>query len=263
MSVDSLKGSTVLITGAARGIGRCIALALADRGAQLVLAARSTAETPSKALPGTLEDVEAELRAKGVEVLAIRADVSQEADCHRLATATIERFGGCDVLVNNAAVSFLGDFLEVPVRRWNAAFNVNLFAPVLLAQAFLPGMVERGGGRIINISSGSAIGGDDESETPVFQLPYATSKAALERLTTGLHTQYAPKGVGVNCLRIDGLVPTEAVTYSAPQLREFAACTPEEFGEATALVAEQPRSFSGHVLGFADMRALGFLPPQS
>src|SRR5438105_2370297 len=146
-----------VVTGAARGIGKAVAVAFAKRGARLVLVGRSTHASPNRGgLPGTLESVAAEAGGLGAEVVIVAADLSKPDEVDSVVNAPNERFGRCDVLVNNAAVSFLGNFLDVPVRRWHAVLSVNLLAAVSLIHSFLPGMLERGDGRILNVSSGAA-----------------------------------------------------------------------------------------------------------
>src|ERR1700712_569031 len=115
----------VVITGSARGIGKAMALSWARRGAHVVLVARSTDANPSKALPGTLEQAADEVRAAGGEATVVGADLSSD-DGVGAVVAAVAALGGCDVLVNNAAVSFLGDFLDVSPRRWAVAMQVNL-----------------------------------------------------------------------------------------------------------------------------------------
>ncbi|MGE0384676.1 MAG: SDR family NAD(P)-dependent oxidoreductase [Gammaproteobacteria bacterium] len=252
----SLEGQVAVITGATRGIGKDIARSLAKRGAHLVLCGRSTNDNPNRAgLPGTLEGIEAELRAAGTEVIVVAADLARAEDLQKVVDATMSRFGRCDLLVNNAAVSFLGPFLEVPVRRWQPVIAVNLMATVTLCHAFLPGMLERGSGRIINMSSGAA---DTKVKQEVTQLPYSASKAAIEAVTFSLAHQFAPH-VAVNCTRPQVL--TEAVTYSAPQLLgrpDWAQ--PDDYGEAMAWLAQQPLDFTCHCLDNEALMKLGALP---
>lgn len=243
--------STVVITGAARGIGRALALAWAAQGARLVLAARSTVDSPSK-LPGTLEETAELVEAAGGEVHIVRADLSTDEGIRALVDA-IDSVGGCDVLVNNAAVSFLGDFLDVPARRWSVAINVNLLAPVALTLAVLPAMVAKGSGTVVNVSSGAAL-----SDVPA-QLPYGCSKIALERLSTGLHHQYSASGVSIQCVRIDELVPTEAVTYSLGDTKlDVPICPVDVFADAVVRLVDRPE-LSGEILTHARLRELELL----
>ncbi|MBW8825833.1 MAG: SDR family oxidoreductase [Acidobacteria bacterium] len=254
----SLAGSVVVVTGATRGIGKAAAVALGRRGANVVIVGRSTADAPNRGgLPGTLESVGEELAGLGVDVLAVPADLSKGEDIERVVSATNDRFGRCDVLVNNAAISFLGDFLDVPPRRWQPVFAVNLLAPVTLIHAFLPGMIERGEGRIVNMTSGSA---DTSDPGGVRQLPYSATKAGMDAMSIGLAHQVAGTGVAVNLLAPSVL--TEAVTFSIPdQVEELAKrmARPERYGEALAWVVEQPTSFTGQYLTNDDLAGLGAL----
>jgi NAD(P)-dependent dehydrogenase (short-subunit alcohol dehydrogenase family) len=249
-----LAGQVAVVTGAARGLGREMALALGRSGARVVLVGRSTAAAPNRVLPGTLDEVEHELEAIGGHGLVVPADVSTPEGVERVATATQEHFGRCDLLVNNAAVSFIGPFLDVPVSKWRAAIGVNLLAPVMLAHALLPAMLDQGSGRILNIGSGAA------TSDGVLQLPYGVTKLALERLTTGLAHQLTGTGVGVNCIRVDEVVPTEAVSRAAPELAGGARSTPQDFAQAALWVLARPGWFTGLVLTMEQLRDLGALP---
>ena len=253
---DMSKSSdqTVVITGATRGIGRATALAYARRGARVAICGRSTQAKPNKHMPGTLEEAEAALRAAGAaDVLAVPANLADEADVERFAEAIQARFGGCDVLVNNAAVSFVGGFLETPASRWRAVLNVNIMAAVTLTHRFLPGMLERGSGVLLTIGSSSA------HDDGVLQLPYSVTKLGLERIATGLAYQYGGRGIASNCLLIDEVVLTEAVRLQAPQLVDRAKWTAEDAGEAIVWITDQGVKLSGRVLGFEELQALGGL----
>ena len=243
-----------MVTGAARGLGRAIAEALATHGAHVVLVARSDASHPNRALPGTLDETAERLRAGGASVLAVRADLSNPDDVDRVADRTLDWYGRCDICVHNAAVSFIGPFMDVGASKWRAAMNVNLVGPVQLTQLLLPARLERGDGRFVFMGSGAAFSDD------VLQMPYSVTKLGLERVTTGLAHQFGAAGIAVNCIRIDGVIPTEAVTLSAPHLADVAACSPEQFAESVIWLLGRPTSFTGMVLTLGRLRDLGALP---
>jgi len=216
-----LTGKVVVITGASRGVGKVAALAFARRGANVVLAARTV--EPDGGLPGTLGETLRQIEATGAGALAVQTDLASEADLHRLIDAAVERFGGVDVLINNAAAT-TGDiwskrFLELTREDWLYQFDVNVHAPFTLMQRVTPIMEARGGGRIINLSTGSG---------EVFRLPeeprklenigdfslsvpgYYASKRALDRLGNALAPELARKNIAVIGLH-PGLVATELV----------------------------------------------------
>lgn len=242
---------TMVVTGAARGIGRHLAKAAAAADFHVVISARSTTDAPNRGMTGTLDEVAAEIEAAGGSVTTVPADLSHPEGVAALIDA-VRSGPGCDVLVNNAAVSFNGDFLDVPTRRWAPAIAVNLTAPVELTHALLPDMVARGSGAIVNISSGAAT----EDHAP--QLPYAATKAALERFTTGLHGQYAKTGVLFQCLRIDELVMTEAVALAGVLPEGLTRHDPDEVGRALLWMSGRPE-LSGRIVTMGDLSAAGQL----
>ena len=188
---DVLAGRTALVTGAGRGIGRAVALGLADAGADLILLARSADQ---------LEATRTALAERGLargRVLLITADLAQEEERTRAIGAALAR-GRIDVLVNNAAtVEPLGATAEIPVAELRWAFEVNVIAPIALTTAVLPGMTESGWGRIVNVSSGIAA----RPEAMVRGNAYAATKAALEAHTINLAAELRGTGVTVNAYR--------------------------------------------------------------
>lgn len=218
---SDLTGKVVVITGASRGVGKQAAVMFARRGANVVLAARTV--EPDSALPGTLGETVRQIEAMGAGALAVQTDLASEADLNRLIDAAVARFGGVDVLINNAAAT-TGDiwskrFLELTREDWLYQFDVNVHAPFTLMQRVTPIMEARGGGRIINLSTGSG---------EVFRLPeeprklesvgefslavpgYYASKRALDRLGNALAPELARKNIAVIGLH-PGLVATELV----------------------------------------------------
>ena len=181
-----LTGTVALVTGASRGLGRAFALALAEAGADLVLAARSVDDL----------QLTAEAAAKhGVRAEAFRADMREARDIEALVEGAIRAFGRIDVLVNNAGISGAEKpVLDLERREWEDALAVNLLGPALLARAVARGMVERRQGRIINVASIAGL-------APVSRLgPYCVSKAALIQLTRVMALELARHNVQVNAL---------------------------------------------------------------
>ncbi len=216
-----LAGKVVIITGASRGVGKQASLDFARRGAQVVLAAR-TVETDS-ALPGTLGETLKEIEAVGGQAIAVATDLSGEADLKALVQAAVDRFGGVDILVNNAAATagpiWQMRFLDLSREDWLYQFDVNVHAPFTLIQLVVPIMEARGGGRIINLSTGSGEVFRQPEELPKldavggFSLAvpgYYSSKRALDRLGNCLAPELAQKNIAVIGMH-PGLVATELV----------------------------------------------------
>jgi len=183
-----------LVTGAGRNIGRAIALALAGQGCRLVVNARAER--------ARCEAVAAEARALGVEAIAVLADVGRAEEVARLAETALEAFGVVDVLVNNAAIRPATPFLETDPATWQRVLDVDLSAAFHTARAFLPGMVERGWGRIINLTGMNAIHGY------AGRAPVSAAKHGLWGLTKSLAKEFGPFGVTVNAVS-PGPIDTE------------------------------------------------------
>jgi NAD(P)-dependent dehydrogenase (short-subunit alcohol dehydrogenase family) len=258
MSDDTfdLSGAVTVITGATRGIGKQAALAFARAGARLVVVGRSSDDSPNPVLPGTLDTVAAELEAEGAEVRTVQADLGKEDQTQQIIDRTLEWFGRCDVLVNNAAYTMNGPMLEVPWPRWQKAMRAQVIAPMQLIQGFVPGMLERGGGRVINISSSAAA-----ALSPGMAM-YSVSKQAMERMNDYLHFEIGGKGVSFNVLHIEQVVTTEGWTYVRDTQGEEVATlggsvtdmlTPEQVGGQIEWMARQPASWSGEIVSCADV----------
>jgi NAD(P)-dependent dehydrogenase (short-subunit alcohol dehydrogenase family) len=241
-----LRGAVALVTGASRGVGRAIALALADAGADVACAARATDVSPLK-LPGTIDETVRAVEQRGQRGLAIPTDLSKPDQVEAMVARTITTFGRLDVLVNNAAITFPGD-LDLPMKRWDLVMDVNLRAPLLAMRAGLPGMMARRQGTILNVSSAAAV-------LPISGLlAYGVSKAALERLSTGAAEELRGHGVTVNCFRIDVPLASEGFVYNAPELDQ-SDWEPTEVGSEAALwMIAQPAAFTGQVKSITELR---------
>lgn len=175
-----------VVTGAGQGIGRSICLHLADAGVDVVLAARSVEN---------LNRVAEEVRAKGQIAEVIPTDVSDPSSVQALADATDERFGSCDILVNNSGIAGPTAMTwETSLEDWQLTVDVNLTGPWLCARAFLPMMISRKSGNIVNI--GSVTG-----KRPLLgRTPYAATKAGMIGLTRTLAEETGPHGIRVNLI---------------------------------------------------------------
>jgi citronellol/citronellal dehydrogenase len=201
--MGACDGRVALVTGASRGIGAAIALRLAGEGAAVAVTARTLDAHPT--LPGSLREVVDGIEALGAKAVAIPADLS-DADARARVVPEVEAaLGPVDILVNNAAAAFYAPTAELPLRRRRVLFELNVHAPVDLAQQVIPGMRARGRGWIVNISSATSRRPKGPPFDPGIKLGatstlYGSTKAALERITAGLAAEVYDDGIAVNSL---------------------------------------------------------------
>jgi NAD(P)-dependent dehydrogenase (short-subunit alcohol dehydrogenase family) len=237
MSAFELDGKVALVTGASRGVGAAVADALAASGASVAGAARSTAASPQRT-PGTLDETVARIEAAGGTAFAVPTNLADPADVERMVERTVERFGRLDVLVNNAAITFVGD-LDIPLSRHELVMAVNLTAPLVACQAAVPHLRAAGGGRILNVSSVAAL-------LPVPGLmSYGVSKVALERMTVDLARQLQGDAIAVNCFRIDLAVASEGFVANTPGVDRSTWEPCEVAAEGVLWMLRQPDGYSG------------------
>lgn len=181
-----LDGRVALVTGGGRGLGRAMALALAEAGADVALAGRTLA---------TCEDAAAAIaETTGRRTRAFRADVTRSNDVTRLAREVPKELGAIDILVNNAGSNTRGGVSELSEDDWDSVIDTNLKGPFLCARAIGPAMVERGWGRIVNLGSILSFIGIPG------RTPYASAKAGVVNLTRVLALEWAGTGVTVNAI---------------------------------------------------------------
>ena len=185
----ALRGKVALVTGGSRGLGRAMVAALAREGMTVSLCARTSDAVNDAARAHAPES----LANGGRGVVAVAADITNPEDAERWVADAAERFGGIDVLVNNAGTARPGSLAELPESAWREQFELNLFAAVRLARLCAPHMEASGGGSIINITSiyGREAGGP---------LTYNASKSALNSFTKMLAREFAPKKIRVNAI---------------------------------------------------------------
>ena len=214
--MGKLDGKTALVTGASRGIGQSIAELFASEGAKVAVAARTLNEGDHM-FEGSLARTVQNIEEKGGEAHGVACDISQVSECFRLVEEAQHAFGTVDILVNNAALTYYLTIDKLTENRWTKCFEINVHAPLFLSKALLPSMIEQGGGRILNISSGSAIG---PGRGPYDDVPargdtmYGATKAALERMTQGLAKEVAHRGtISVAALSPSVIVATPGTVH--------------------------------------------------
>lgn len=258
---QDLTGKVALVTGASRGVGRRTAVALARRGANVVVAARTV--DPGGALQGTISETVAEIAASGGEALAVATDLAREDELERLVSSATDRFGGVDILVNNAAVtighSWSVPLVDMPRKDWLYHFAVNLHAPFTLTQLVTPLMEQRGGGRILNVTTGSGEVFRLPEEPPALEAvadfslespAYFASKRALDRFANVISPQLAPKNIFVISMH-PGFVATEVATHRVAGLGipDGMMISPEIPARMLAYFAacENPAEYAGRI----------------
>jgi len=192
--MDPLNGRIALVTGASRGIGRAIAIALAKAGADVAVNFRTRS--------GEAREVQAEAAGGGVRSIAVQADVSVRAEVERLVREVQTSLGPIDILVNNAGISRPQKMEEITEQDWDELLSVNLKSCFLVTQAVVPGMRARRWGRIINLSSVAAQTGG------VVGAHYASSKAGMLGLTRYCAKYFAAEGITANAIA-PALIETE------------------------------------------------------
>lgn len=231
LSQVSLKGKVALVSGASRGIGEASALALADAGADVIVASRK--------LPD-LEKVAEKVRAKGVKSMAIAAHIGKVEDSKNLVKTVLDKFGRIDILFNNAGTNpYMGPLMDAEEWAWDATFNVNLRGPFFLAQLVAKAMKQQGGGSMINTASVAAFRAGELNI-------YCVTKAAYVMLTEVEAKEWGQWGIRVNAIA-PGIIKTrlsealwkdpdvgEAAMKSLPLLR---LGEPEEIGSVVLFLA--------------------------
>jgi NAD(P)-dependent dehydrogenase (short-subunit alcohol dehydrogenase family) len=238
-----LEGKVAIVTGAGRGIGAATARHLCQLGARVAVTDRHV---------GPAHQVAEALEAEGHDVVALEADVGDGASISAMVVAVVERFGGVDLLDHNAAwTDFATDLeaLEVDLATWDKVLRTNATGALLLARATLPLMVERGGGAIVLISSGSASTGE------LSRVSYGVSKAAIEQLTRHLAARYGRRGVRTNAIA-PGYILTESAARGVPEAGRALLARQNPLGRLGL-----PEDIA-HVVGFLLSEQAGFVNGQ-
>jgi citronellol/citronellal dehydrogenase len=243
-----LTGRRALITGASRGIGAATAQRLAAEGADVAVTARTAERHPT--LAGSLSETIERMSQFGGRTVAVLADLTDPEERSTIVAQAVEGLGGpIDILINNAAAAIYQPLIDFPLKRRRLIFEVNVHAPMDLAQAVLPEMMERGEGWIVNVSSATA-----HLSEPPFQVGrlgsttgiYGASKAALNRLTNALAIGVESSGIRVNTVEPRSAVMSEGaeVLIGAPLSRDQVESM-EEMVEAIVALCDCPPERTG------------------
>ncbi|MEC5167016.1 3-oxoacyl-[acyl-carrier protein] reductase [Flavobacterium sp. PL11] len=196
--MNDLKNKNALITGAGKGIGKAVALALAKEGVNVILLSRTQAE---------LDEVALEAQDLGVKTLTVIADIADIHSVNLAVTKALDEFKTIDILINNAGIAAFGKFLELEPKAWENIIKVNLMGTYYVTRAVLPNMIERNTGDIINISSTAGLNGNAMTSA------YSASKFAVLGLTDSLMQE-----VRKHNIRVTALTPSTVATNMAKEL---------------------------------------------
>jgi citronellol/citronellal dehydrogenase len=244
--MNVLRGKTIFITGSSRGIGREIALRCARDGAQLVITGKTVA-THAK-LPGTILTVADEVVQAGGQALAIQLDVRDEQAIQAAVAQTVERFGGIDVLVNNASAISMTSSLETTPKRLDLMWDVNMRATFLVSQACIPYLKQAANPHILTLAPPLNL--DAKWFAP--HLAYTISKYGMSLCTLGMAREFAAdgsgvKGIGVNCLWPRTTIATSAIEFNFPEAVLCASRKPAIMADAAyAILTRDSRACSGN-----------------
>jgi len=235
-----MSGRVAFITGASRGVGRCLALALAREGADIVIAAKTS--DPHPRLPGTIHSVAAEIEALGRRALPIRLDVRDTAAVDAAVAQALATFGRIDILVNNAGALFWQPMTETPLTRFDRVVGVNVRGAFACTHAVLPAMIRQRWGHVLMMSP------PIEPAASSGKIAYAISKFGMTMIAHGLAGEVSADNVACNALWPATLIrssATETFGLGGPaQWRE-----PDILADAAlAIFSREPATFTGHAV---------------
>ncbi len=239
--MPSLEGKTVLITGASRGIGRAIGVAAARQGANVVIAAKTSAPHPK--LPGTIHDAAEEMERAGGRALAIECDVRSEDQIAAAVSRAVDRFGGLDALVNNASAIFLAGTLDTPMKRWDLMHGVNVRGTFAASQACIPHLARAANPHILTLAPPLSLA----PRWFASHLAYTLAKYGMSMCVLGMAEELRERGVAVNALWPRTLIATSALNLLGGEETARHGRTPEIVADAAvAILRREARGCTGN-----------------
>jgi citronellol/citronellal dehydrogenase len=243
---SSLSGKTVFITGASRGIGKAIGLRAARDGANIVVTGKT--DTPHPKLPGTIHTAAAEMEQAGGRALAVPMDIRDEAQVEAAIARAAERFGGIDVVVNNASAIALTGTLETPMKRFDLMHQVNTRGTFLCTQKAIPYLKRAENPHVLNLAPPLA-----STLRPRWFAPhvaYTMAKYGMTLCTYGMAEEFKDDGIAVNALWPRTAIDTEAIRLiSGDDARRTRTRRPEIMADAAHFIVTRPsRTYTGRFL---------------
>ena len=240
--MGSLAGKTLFITGASRGIGLAIALRAARDGANIVIASKSAQPNPK--LPGTIHSVAAEVEAAGGRALPLQCDIRDKDAVRACVAATLDTFGGIDILVNNASAIWLRGTLDTPIKRFDLMQQVNARGSFLCAQACLPHLLRAPNPHILTLAPPPSL--DPKWWGP--HTGYTLAKMGMSFVTLGLAAEFGRQGVAINALWPRTVIATDAINL-IPGVDVANCRKPDIVADAAhAMLVREARGFTGNFL---------------
>ncbi len=238
--MESLKGKTLFITGASRGIGKAIAIRAANDGANIVIAAKT--DQPNPKLPGTIHTAAAEIEAAGGKALPLMVDIRDENQIHDAVARAVETFGGIDILINNASAISLTSTLDTPAKRFDLMIGVNVRGTFLCSQACIPHLKKALNPHITMISP--PLNMEERWFAP--HVAYTIAKYGMSQCVLGLAGELRDDGIAVNALWPRTTIATAAVNMLGGDRMMKKSRKPEIMADAAHYVLTRPaRDFTG------------------
>jgi citronellol/citronellal dehydrogenase len=239
--MGDLRGKTLFITGASRGIGKAIALRAAADGANVVIAAKTAEENPK--LPGTIHSAAAEVEAAGGKALPLQVDIRDEEQVRQAVERTAETFGGIDVLVNNASAINLTRTLETPMKRFDLMWSVNARGTFACSQACIPHLEKSSNPHILMLSPPLNL--DPKWFAP--HVAYTIAKYGMSLCVLGMAEELRGAGIAVNALWPRTVIATAALAMLGGRIKPESCRKPEIVADAAYLIlTKDSRSTTGH-----------------